>query len=180
MKKSKLIRRPQSYSVLDCVTLFFLFSFLGWLWEVGLFLVQEHRFIDRGFLHGPWLPIYGAGSVLVICLFRKTARYPALIFLFSAGLCSILEYMTSWIMEDITGMRWWDYQGCFLNLNGRVCLEAAVVFGLGSCAVFYMLAPFFHHILRYLSVPARKWIAAIFFFLFLADCLYSVLSPNLG
>ena len=114
------------------VLLFFGLAFIGWLWEVGLYLATEHAFINRGVYRGPYLPIYGAGGLALCLLLRPLRRKPVRVFLLSMALCSGLEYFTSWFLERLWGIRWWDYSGHAWNLNGRICLLGAVVFGLGG------------------------------------------------
>ena len=109
------------YSVWSLVVLFLGLSFFGWLWEVGMHLVSYGNFVNRGALHGPWLPIYGTGSVLILTLLYRLRWNPALEFIATIVVCGFLEYMTSLVMEIVTGgMKWWDYSGYFLNLNGRI------------------------------------------------------------
>ena len=81
--------------------------------------------VNRGTLHGPWLPIYGWGCTIIILLtrfkkFREILKNPVLTFIIIVIVCSIIEYMTSWYIELVSGLRYWDYTGVFLNLNGRI------------------------------------------------------------
>ena len=123
------------------VLLFFGLAFIGWLWEVGLYLATEHAFINRGVYRGPYLPIYGAGGLALCLLLRPLRRKPVRVFLLSMALCSGLEYFTSWFLERLWGIRWWDYSGHAWNLNGRICLLGAVVFGLGGTGLVYLTIP---------------------------------------
>ena len=91
------------YSVWSLVVLFLGLSFFGWLWEVGMHLVSYGTFVNRGALHGPWLPIYGTGSVLILTLLYRLRRNPALEFIATIVVCGFLEYMTSLVMEIATG-----------------------------------------------------------------------------
>ena len=81
------------------VLLFFALSFLGWIWEVLLFLVTEHAFINRGVYRGPYLPIYGAGGLLLCILLGSLRRKPIRVFVLSLCACSVLEYLTSYFLE---------------------------------------------------------------------------------
>ena len=112
------------------VLLFFLVSFLGWLWEVGIYLVREGRFVNRGILFGPWLPVYGSGALFLYLLLRRWKRRPMFVFLISLTVCSLLEYLAGFFLEKAWGVRWWDYSGMLLNLNGHVCLMSSLMFGL--------------------------------------------------
>ena len=84
------------------VLLFFILAFVGWLWEVALFFFTEHAFINRGVYRGPYLPIYGAGGLILVFCLRRLGRRPVCVFLLSMGACSVLEYLTSFFLE----LRW--------------------------------------------------------------------------
>ena len=160
--------------------LFFTLAFAGWLWEVGLFLCTEHMFVNRGVYKGPYLPIYGVGGLLLCFLLRSIRRRPVLVFLCSMAVCSALEYLTSFLLEWRWGTKWWDYSGHFLNLNGRVCLLGAVVFGLGGTALVCLVLPIYERLYRRIS---RRWRIGLVLFLllvFIADATYCAVRPNTG
>lgn len=116
---------------------YFVCSIIGWILEMIYgFLVFGH-FVDRGFLYGPLCPIYGCGAVVMV-LVTETAKKKNLNmvwkFLIITILFTMLEYLTSLILEAIFGLRWWDYTNEFLNLNGRVCLVFSLIFGVMGIA----------------------------------------------
>ncbi len=162
------------------VLLFFLISFAGWLWEVGLYLVTEHALINRGVYQGPYLPIYGVGGLLLWFLLQKLHEKPLLTFLLSALLCSVLEYITSLILEWKWGIRWWDYEGHFLNLNGRICLMGAMCFGLGGMALNCYLLPLYMKLYHRFSRKWRLILCVIFLTIFVLDITYCAVRPNVG
>ncbi len=169
------------YSVWSVILIFFALSFVGWLWEVGLHLIADGTFVNRGVLHGPWLPIYGTGSVMMLLLLNRFRRKPVLEFLLAVALCGSVEYFTSVYLEYAhNGTRWWDYTGYFLNLNGRICAEGLLVFGIGGMAIIYVLAPFLDGLFR--RLPSRVLMAAglVLLLLFAADQFYSAGHPNTG
>ena len=171
----------RSYSLWSLAALFLGISFFGWLWEVGLFLVSYGEFANRGSLHGPWLPIYGSGSVLILVLLYRFRKKPALEFAAAVVLCGFLEYMTSLVMEISTGgTKWWDYSGYFLNLNGRICAEGLLVFGLGGIAIVYVVAPLLDNLLRKVNEKALAALCAVLLAIFAADAVYSHFVPNTG
>ena len=96
-------------------------------------------------MFGPWLPIYGTGAILILALLKPFRKRPVLYFIASMILAGILEYTTSWYLETFKGMKWWDYTGYFLNINGRICLEGLIVFGLGAAAVTYFIGPLLNY-----------------------------------
>ena len=103
---------------------------LGWLMEVTCKLFQFHRFINRGFLIGPYCPIYGFGAVFVTLLLSGFSDHPVAVFLLAMLVCGTLEYVTSYVMEKLFHARWWDYSQRKFNLNGRVCANTLIPFGL--------------------------------------------------
>ena len=169
------------YSVWSLVVLFLGLSFFGWLWEVGMHLVSYGNFVNRGALHGPWLPIYGTGSVLILTLLYRLRWNPALEFIATIVVCGFLEYMTSLVMEIVTGgMKWWDYSGYFLNLNGRICAEGLLVFGIGGLAITYAIAPMVDNLISGLNEKRLKIICTVLMVVFFMDAVYSQIHPNAG
>ncbi len=110
--------------------------------EVCLSLFQHHRFVNRGFLLGPICPIYGCGCLLLTLLLSKYQNDTIALFALTILLCSILEYATSWIMEKIFKLRWWDYTNMKFNINGRICLETMLPFAVIGVLVIKYCNPF--------------------------------------
>lgn len=123
------------------VLLFFSISFCGWLMEVILKYMEFHRFINRGFLIGPYCPIYGFGSVLILNLLSRYADEPVTLFVLGMVVCGTLEYLTSYIMEKLFHARWWDYSQRRFNLNGRICANTLIPFGLLGMTLVYIIKP---------------------------------------
>ena len=130
---------------------FILYSFIGWSIEVFLTLIEKKKFVDRGFLIGPYCPIYGYGMLLIVFLLRNYMDNPLVLFILAMVICLVLEYLTSYVMELIFKARWWDYSDKKFNINGRVCLEYAIFFGLGGCIVMYLVHPLVMNIISYFS-----------------------------
>lgn len=110
--------------------LFFVFSVIGWCMEVVLKFIQYHRFINRGFLIGPYCPIYGIGVVAVTVLVGGMfSREGTISEIFFAGyvLCGVLEYFTSWYMEKFFHARWWDYSNKPMNLRKNLDRQSVVI-----------------------------------------------------
>ncbi len=170
----------RSYSVSSLILIFFAFSFVGWVWEVSLHLFKDGVFVNRGVSFGPWLPIYGTGGVLVLILLKKFRSRPVLMFAATMVLCGVVEYATSWYLEFSKGMKWWDYSGYFLNLNGRICLEGLLVFALGGCAAVYLIAPALDSLFQKIPQRQKRTICTVLLALFCADQVYSHFNPNSG
>jgi len=123
--------------------LFMIYSILGWMLEVICKLYDEKKFINRGFLIGPYCPIYGCGAVLITLLLYKYSYDPLVLFIMTTLGCGILEYMTSFIMEKLYKARWWDYSKRLFNINGRVCLGTLIPFGIFGLILTYITNPIF-------------------------------------
>lgn len=175
------LRYLRSYSVSSLIMMFFLLSFVGWLWEVSLHLITDGEFVNRGVLHGPWLPIYGTGGILILIVLNKFRSDPLKEFIATVVLCGCVEYFTSWYLEIThNGMKWWDYSGYFLNLNGRICAEGLCVFGLGGLAIVYLIAPLADDLLRKAKPRHLAAACAALLLIFSADQVYSSKNPNVG
>lgn len=170
----------RKYTLTSLILIFFTFSFVGWVWEVSLHLFKEGVFINRGVSYGPWLPIYGTGGVLVLVLLKKLRKNPALTFLATMVVCGIVEYFTSLFLEVTKGLKWWDYSGYFMNLNGRICLEGLLVFALGGCAAIYLIAPALDNLFKKIPKNVKITICSVLLAVFFADQIYAHFYPNTG
>lgn len=185
-KMDEMFHYYQKYTFSSLVLMFFTFSFIGWLWEVLLYVFKDGIFVNRGVLHGPWLPIYGTGGVMILFLLflpKKVKKYmdnPVITFLVVVLICGIIEYYTSWYLEMSMGLRWWDYTGNFLNLNGRICFEGLTFFGIGGCLCLYIVAPFMQEKISKLGSKFRNALCVILIVLFFVDLVYSISNPNIG
>ena len=145
-----------------------------------MFLFTEHALINRGVYRGPYLPIYGVGGLLLCLMLRRLKKHPILIFLISAALCSILEYLTSFFLERQWGVRWWDYSGHFMNIQGRICLAGMVTFGLGGVLLICLLLPLYEKWYCRMSKTWRISLTLLLLIFFVLDASYSAARPNLG
>ena len=156
----------------NMVILFFLFmiySFIGWIVECIYNYFNTGKLTNRGFLIGPWIPIYGTGSLLIIFFLTKYVGHPITLFVMACVICSILEYFTSLIMELIFKNRWWDYSHKKFNLNGRICLETTIPFGLSGLGVCYLIQPTLLHLIHLISFKIIMIVSIILFIIFMID-----------
>ena len=167
-------------TVWTLIIIFFSFSFVGWLWEVSLHIMIDGAFINRGVLHGPWLPIYGAGVGLIAVLLYRFRKNPILEGVMVVLLCGFVEYMTSLVMELTLGMRWWDYTGYYLNLNGRICGEGLTVFALGGMAAVYLLVPVIDGAVTRIKPKVLIPVCILLVLSLCFDLVYSMNHPNAG
>lgn len=180
-KKLDTINYMRRYSIWSLIAMFFIFAFVGWLWEVMLHIIVDGNFVNRGVLQGPWLPIYGYGSILILTVLNRFRSKPLWQFLTIIILCGTIEYFTSLYLElAFNGQKWWDYSGYFLNLNGRICAEGLLVFGIGGISVVYILAPLLDNMIKKINHQKLIIICCILITIFIVDNLYSSNSPNTG
>lgn len=153
--------------------LFIFYSFIGWIIEIINELITEKRYVNRGFLIGPYCPIYGCGVILMILFLNRYLNDPVVLFIMAVVICSILEYFTSYVMEKIFKARWWDYTERKFNINGRICLETMVPFGIGGLIIMYFVNPVVVGILNLIPLFWIKIISFVLFVVFLVDNLIS-------
>lgn len=133
------------YNLETYFLLFMIYSILGWCMESVKMIFNKNvgKFVDRGFLIGPYLPIYGFGVVAIEILLGKYSNDIPALFWLSMITCGILEYFTSFIMEKLFNARWWDYSSRKFNINGRICLETLLPFGIAGVITVSFTNPFF-------------------------------------
>lgn len=170
----------RKYSFLSLVQLFFTYSLVGWIWEMAFYLATTGQFVNRGTMHGPWLPIYGCGGMLIILLLKPFREKPGQLFLGTVVVCGGVEYFTSWILEKLFDAKWWDYTGYFLNVNGRICFEGLLVFGMAGLAFTYIISPMLDDIYKKVKEKYRWIICIALMILFVLDFIWSMMSPNVG
>ena len=132
-----------NYDFKTYILIFFTYSIAGWCMEViRIFLNPKYKkFVNRGFLIGPYLPIYGSGVVGITLFLGKYSNDLPVLFCLSIIFCGFIEYMTSLVMEKLFNARWWDYTDKKFNINGRVCLENLIPFGLAGTIILHWINP---------------------------------------
>jgi uncharacterized membrane protein len=131
--------------------IFIIYSFFGWIYESGFKSLQKKIWVNRGFLNGPIIPIYGAGATVVYITTYYIREDNLLVFLVGMLLATLLEYFTSLIMEKIFHTKWWDYSTLKFNLSGRICLTASLLWGLFSVLMANFLQPLVDKLISFMS-----------------------------
>lgn len=154
--------------------LFFGFSVVGWLTECVSCTIWYRRLIrDRGFLLGPYCPIYGVGAVGGYIFLSGYANEPIALFTLAMVGATIIEYLTSYIMEKIFKARWWDYTKEPFNIEGRVCLKNSILFGIMALIFVYFVKPFYENLVSKVSHNTLIIMAIICLIIFIVDCITS-------
>ena len=156
--------------------LFISYAFLGWCMEVTCKFIQYKKFINRGFLIGPYCPIYGWGALAITILLKRYMEDPLVLFVMSTLICSILEYLTSYFMEKKYHARWWDYSNKKFNINGRICLETLIPFGILGVAIMYGTNPILFKLYNQIPQLVINILTAILFIGFIVD---NIISSNI-
>lgn len=154
--------------------LFISYSILGWIMEVILTGIKLKRFVDRGFLIGPYCPIYGYGALLITILLQNYSNDIVALFFLGMILCAILEYVTSFLLEKIFRARWWDYSNKKFNINGRICLNTMIPFGLLGVVIMKVINPTLFTIFNSINKVDLNIITIILLVIYLIDNVASI------
>ena len=133
-----------------------LYSVFGWIYETIICSIELGQWADRGFLYGPLCPIYGSAAVLAIAMLYRRVKSVPLLFLVGVVLATGVEYITSVVLEQIFGMRWWDYSEFRFHIEGRVSLLGAVVFGVLVVLLIKIVHPRIESLTK--RIPAKTGI----------------------
>lgn len=156
--------------------LFLLYSLVGWIYESSLVSIREKSLINRGFLNGPIIPIYGCGALLIYYIFWPYRSNLILVFLGGACIATLLEYITSVFMEMIFHTRWWDYSNFPLNLRGRVSLIVSLFWGLLTLLMIYVLQPGMDYIIHAIPERTGEVLGYIILTILIMDIISSVIT----
>ena len=162
------------YSFCLFVIIFFVYSFIGYVIEVTSVTRERKKItMSRGYMMGPYLPIFGVGSIIMISVLQKYQGDLVALFVLSMMICSILEYITSYLLEKLFHLRWWDYSKEKSNLNGRICLKNAIGFGLGGMIIVEYFHPMLMSLLDLLPMITVEITGMILFVILFLDFVLS-------
>lgn len=149
---------------------FFLYSFCGWIWESLFVSIKNKHWVNRGFLNGPIVPLYGAGATVVYVALSglKTSR-PIVIFIAGMLVATVLEYLTSYVMEKLFHTRWWDYSNYKYQFQGRICLLASFFWGFLSILMMDVLQPFMNSVIAQIPRKLGENLGYVIFLIFAVD-----------
>lgn len=167
--------------ILTIYIYFILYSFLGWICESIYCSILERRWVNRGFVSGPFCPIYGIGALAILKILRPFSDEVLTIFFTGMILTSLVEYISSYLLEKAFQTKWWDYSTYPFNIRGRICLKNSLMFGALSVILNFAIHPLASRWIAQSSVDALKLSALLFtlFFVFdFAETVYSILKLN--
>lgn len=155
--------------------LFFIYSVIGWFVEVAYVYIGTKKFVNRGFLIGPYIPIYGYSALIMALYLTQYKDNPLTVFLLAIFICTFIEYMISFNMEKLFNARWWDYSNSKFNINGRVCLKNGLGFGFLSLLLIYLINPRLVNLLKNLNPKLLIIMSIMCLVMFVADFITSLI-----
>lgn len=162
--------------VLEVVLLFFCYSFLGWAWETVYVSLKQKHFAYRGFLVGPITPIYGFAILGVLYFLQPFTQNIFLLFVGAVVICSVAEFVTSWVLEKLFHASWWDYHDVPLNIQGRVALPISIFWGVCCVLIVKVAQPFLLEKVRFVLTKTGAFFPVLFSTITLVDLVYTVIS----
>ncbi|SUY46854.1 membrane protein [Clostridium putrefaciens] len=163
-------------STYNLLLYFVIYSFLGWILEVSYAFYSQHKFVNRGFLNGPFCPIYGSGSLILIIFLNSFKNNLMLLFIFSILLTSFLEYITGYVLETVFNTRWWDYDDNAYNIKGRVCLSFSMMWGAVAVFIIKFVHPYIEIFTNKIPVIHEKILFYSFTTYFIVDLTVTIIS----
>jgi uncharacterized membrane protein len=160
----------------DYFLYFIIYSMLGWVAEVVFHLYTEKKLINRGFLNGPWCPIYGTGAIIMITLLSRLPNNPILIFLAGSILASLIELITGLTLERLFGNKWWDYSENKFNIKGYISLKFSILWGIATIILIDFIQPTIEMFLSNFSLPTLVIIHNITLIVFVVDVTLTISS----
>lgn len=146
------MRALLNFNYYNLIYFFAFYSFAGWCIEVLYYFKNEHKFVNRGFLYGPFCPIYGCGAVSLVVFLDNYKNNIFILFFLAVVLTSVLEYFTGFILEKSFKTKWWDYTDDPFNIHGRVCLIYSLMWGVGEVIIIRIIHPILNNIV--MNIPA--------------------------
>lgn len=155
---------------------FFLYSFFGWIYESSYVSAKNKCFVNRGFLNGPLIPIYGVGATLIYVILYPIRDNILYVFVGGAILATVLELITSYVMEKLFHTKWWDYSNFKFNLQGRVCLMVSLFWGVLAILMTQLLQPLMNNLIFIVPLKIGKYVIVLVSALFLIDLILTIVS----
>ena len=128
-----------NYEVWQWVLYFFIYCFIGWIWETAYVSLKSGHFENRGFMNGPFLPIYGSGAIIMLFVSLPVKNSVILVFIFGSIAATLLELFTGMAMESLFHVRYWDYSYRKIQYKGHICLVSSIAWGFFSCLLVYFI-----------------------------------------
>ncbi|WP_236895322.1 putative ABC transporter permease [Clostridium beijerinckii] len=155
------MRAVLNFNFYNLIYFFVFYSFAGWCLEVLYYFKNERRFVNRGFLYGPFCPIYGFGVLFLVVFLDNYKNNIFALFFLACFFTTVLEYITGFVLEKAFKTKWWDYTDDPLNIHGRVCLLYSLLWGVGEVGIIKIIHPIVVNIIN--NIPKTLGEVFIFF-----------------
>lgn len=162
------------YSAAQWLLIFYIYCFCGWVFESAVVSVQQKRPVNRGFLRGPMLPIYGFGATIMLHVSLPLAGHPIQIYFAGMVVATAFEYVVGVVMEAIFKVKYWDYSEHRFQFQGRICLQSSLAWGMLSVLLVYVLHPPVEYLLEQFNLLPLVFTASVLSVYFLTDVAASV------
>jgi uncharacterized membrane protein len=164
-------------NLIQLIWFFSIYSLFGWIWETIYLSIKYKKFIDTGFLKGPFCPLYGSCSIITIIFLSPLTSNLVLFYIFAVILATILEYITSILVEILFKIKFWDYSDDFkLNFQGRVALVVSLFCGLLLVTLIKFIHPQISLLINKIPSPYLEVGAIIIVPYFVLDTIFSTIS----
>lgn len=175
---SKRVKLNVMQKLKTLLLIFLVGCFVGYIYEEIFTLVIDKELVNRGFLYGPYLPVYGFGAIFLTLLLKPFKKSPILIFILSMAVTGVVEYLTGYAMLEIWHRRWWDYTGLFLNINGFICLRSLLTFAIGALLLIYIIEPYIVKYIKKWNKTKVNLFIILFYIIFVFDFILTILFRN--
>lgn len=163
------------YNYYNLFLLFFIYSFLGYIVEsISVSLMEKKVVWNRGFLVGPYIPIFGTGAMTMILTLQKYKDDIVALFIMSMVVCLTIEYLCSLVAEKIFKLRWWNYSDKLFNINGRICLQNGILFGIGGVLIVKYVNTWIENLILLLPNFLMVTLSIILTIIFVSDTILSL------
>lgn len=163
---------PQNFY--ELVWIFIIYAFIGWCTEVSYAALDTGKFVNRGFLNGPYCPIYGCGVVIVVAILTPLRESLLILFIGSLVLTTALEFVTGYILEKVFHNKWWDYSDKPFNVKGYICLKFSILWGLACTFIMDVLHPLIYKAITWIPFILGVILLSVLMCVFLVDCCITV------
>lgn len=158
---------PQNFY--ELVWIFIVYAFIGWCTEVSYATLDTGKFVNRGFMNGPYCPIYGVGVVIVVAVLTPLQNNLFILFIGSFLLTSTLEFITGFVLEKVFHNKWWDYSDFPFNIKGYVCLKFSIYWGLACTFVMKVVHPIIYDVIVWIPHTFGIILVSIIMCIFFVD-----------
>lgn len=156
------------------ISWFIVYSFLGWIWESCYVSIKSKKWVNRGFVNGPFVTIYGFGAVIVYVVLRPLSGRVVELYFLGVALATALEYITGVLMEAIFHTNWWDYSDKKFNFQGKICLGSSVAWGFFTLLLFYVLQPLVSDLVEIVPRDTGSILICVWLVYYMVDFGFSV------